>query len=90
MSAPAYLHMSALDLWHQEIALGRRTMYAPMDTLWKAACQEAADDEFEREVAAPQRAYLKELTTPKPKRPPRPAKWERDLAMMAECDDDGS
>jgi hypothetical protein len=53
-----------------------------------AACKEREDEEFERDYAAPQRAYLAFLADRgKPNRAPRPAKWERDLALMA---DDGS
>ena len=80
--------MSALQQWHDEIALGRRTVYAPLDALWADACRETADDEFERTIRVPQREYLKQLAQRgKKKRAKRPAKWERDAARMAGAHD---
>lgn len=82
--------MSALQQWHDEIALGRRTVYKPWDALFFDAQQEAADEEHERVVLAPQRAYLKEIAQRgKKKRTARPAKWERDAARMMVGVDDG-
>ena len=50
---------SALDRWHRELREGLRTT-TTFDDLWRAACREAADREFEAFVA-PQRAYLAAL-----------------------------
>jgi hypothetical protein len=51
----------ALEVWRKELAAGLRTPSAPCDFVWAAACREAADAEFEREYAAPQREYLARL-----------------------------
>lgn len=82
--------MSALVQWWDEIDSGARTRYAPLDALWDAAAKEAADEDYERNVAAPQRAYLEVVRQRgKKKRASRPAKWERDLALMAAETNDG-
>lgn len=49
---------AALKQWRKEVADGKRTATAPLDDLWRDACHGAADEEFERTVAAPQRAAV--------------------------------
>lgn len=80
--------MSALEQWHDEIRRGERTRDKPLDALWVAAGREIADEQFDLEYLAPARARLAFIKDRgKPHRSPRPAKWERDLALMAEYDD---
>lgn len=80
--------MSVLEMWREEVWRGERTKSWPMDPLWVAACAELNDDEFDLEYDAPARARLAFIKDRgKPYRAPRPAKWERDLALMAEYDD---
>lgn len=77
-------------MWCAELARGERTIYK-VDALATAAGYELANDEFEREFAAPQRQYLEELKNRgKKKRKPRPAKWQRDAARMTAGAHDGA
>lgn len=81
--------MTAREQWAHELASGQRTRWT-FDALWEAACKETADEEFEQDIAVPQRKYLEELKARgKPKRPKRPAKWERDYELMTAAIDDG-
>jgi len=52
--------MSAREQLRRELSAGTRTRDQWDDLFW-AACGEAADEEFERLYAAPQRLYLAEL-----------------------------
>jgi len=80
--------VSALEQWRSEVWRGERRPDRPLDVLWDAACRELNDDEFDLEYGAPMRARLAFLRDRgKTYRTPRPAKWERDLAMMTEFDD---
>jgi hypothetical protein len=79
--------VSALEQWHAEISDGKRTASAPLDTLWRAACREVADAEFERDVLAPQRAYLETLRTP-PAKPESESRAQWAVVMAWDDDED--
>lgn len=81
--------MSALERWHDEIDRNERTRDWPLDALWEAACREAADDEFEREVLGPQRAYLAQLQTV-PEKPEHESRAQWAVVMAWGDDDDDS
>jgi hypothetical protein len=79
--------VSALVQWWREIERGERTPNAPLDALWEAAAREAADDEFERDVLAPQRAYLAQLAEV-PERPESESRAQWAVVMAWGDDDD--
>ena len=77
---------NAREQYRNELATGQRSS-TTFDAVWRAACREEADDEFDRLYRAPQRRYLDKLRAatapaPQPKGPVRAArltKWRHAL-----------